>query len=191
MSSDPLSVLSEEGMIEANRYIEIFNAVNFMEAKAIGGNYTYGLHFWNQLVFGFVPAQFVGEAFKKSLQFDLEDDTALTRFQKSNGTCESGIAEAFMAFGYFGCALFFIMGASFRWLWDQSVRGSVLCQFILMLNILPGIMSYTIQLWTMLNALVCLLLFAGPFLWWSAVSAPGWQLGGARKRIATAPETVT
>jgi hypothetical protein len=191
MSSDPLSALSEESMIQENRYIDIFNAVNFMEARDLGGNYTYGLHFWNQLVFGFVPAQFFGEAFKESLQFNLYDDTALTHFQKSNGTCESGIAEAFMAFGYFGCALFFIMGASFRWLWDQSMRGNVLCQFILMLNILPGIMSFSIQLWTMLNGLVSLLIFAGPFLFWSAMSARTWQLRSGRGKMAIGPETVT
>ena len=192
MSSDPLSVLSEENMIQENRYIDIFNAVNFMEAKDLGGNYTYGLHFWNQLVFGFVPAQFFGDAFKESLQFNLYDDTALTHFQKSNGTCESGIAEAFMAFGYFGCALFFIMGASFRWLWDQSVRGNVLCQFILMLNILPGIMSFSIQLWTMLNGFVNMLIFAGPFLYWSAISArTGWQFRDGREKVAIEPETVT
>jgi hypothetical protein len=192
MSSDPLSVLSEESMVQENRYIDIFNAVNFMEARDLGGHYTYGSHFWNQLVFGFVPAQFFGDAFKESLQFNLYDDSALTHFQKSNGTCESGIAEAFMAFGYFGCALFFIMGASFRWLWDQSVRGNVLCQFILMLNILPGIMSFSLQLWTMLNGLVNLLIFAGPFLWWSAKSAPaGWPFLGGREKVAIAPETVT
>jgi hypothetical protein len=191
MSSDPLSALSEESMIEDKRYVEIFNAVNFMEAKDLGGNYTYGLHFWNQLVFGFVPAQFVGDAFKKSLQFNLDDDTALTRFEKASGTCESGIAEAFMAFGYFGCALFFIMGASFRWLWDQSVRGSVSCQLVLMLNILPAIMSYSSQLWSMLNGLVSLLAFAGPFLWWSAIAIPtGWQLGNGEKSVASSPETV-
>ena len=192
MDSDPLGILSEESMIQENRYIDIFNAVNFIEAKSLGGNYTYGLHFWNQLVFGFVPAQFVGDAVKESLQFNLYDDSTLTHFQKSNGTCESGIAEAFMAFGYFGCALFFLMGASFRWLWDQSVRGNILCQFILMLNILPGIMSYSIQLWTMLNGLVNLLLFAGPFLYWSAMSArTSWQFPDGREKVARAPETVT
>ena len=192
LSSDPLSALSEESMIQENRYIDIFNAVNFIEAKDLGGNYTYGLHFWNQLVFGFVPAQFVGETLKESLQFKLYDDSALTHFQKSNGTCESGIAEAFMAFGYFGCVLFFIMGAWFRWLWDQSVRGNVLCQFILMLNILPGIMSFNIQLWTMLNLLVNLLMFAGPFLWWSAISAStGRQFRGGREKVAIELETVT
>jgi hypothetical protein len=191
MSSDPLSVLSEENMVEENRYVDILNAVNFMEAKQLGGNYTYGLHFWNQLVFGFVPAQFFGEGFKESLQFQLYDDTTLTHFQKSNGTCESGIAEAFMAFGYFGCGLFFILGAAFRWLWDQSVRGNVLCQFILMLNILPGIMSYSIQLWTMLNAFVNLLVFAGPFLLWSAMSTRTWRFRGGREEMTIEPETVT
>ena len=171
-SSDPLSVLSEEGMIEENHYIEISNAVNFMDARAVGRHYNYGLMFWNQLVFGFVPAQFVGADFKRSLQFNLYDDTVLTRFQKPNGTCESGIAEAFMAFGYFGCLLFFLLGSSFRWLWERSIRGSVLCQVVFMLTILPGIMSYSLQLWGILNGLVNLLIFAGPFLWWSAVATP-------------------
>ncbi len=192
MASDPLSALSEESMIEDNRYVEVSNGVNFMDAKAVGGHYTYGLHFWNQLVFGFVPAQFVGADFKSSLQFKLYDDSVLTRFEKDNGTCETGIAEAFMAFGYFGCALFFIMGASFRWLWDQSVRGNVLCQFLLMLNILPGIMSYSIQLWGIVNGLVNLLLFAGPFLWWSAIRTPSeLQLGPVQEREAIGPEPAT
>ena len=186
-SSDPLSALTDEGMIENKGNIEIANAVNFMEAKAIGGNYTYGLHFWNQLVFGFVPAQFVGVETKAALQCNLADDNILTGFEKPNGTCESGIAEAFMAFGYFGCFIFFIMGAGFRWLWHESMRGNVLCQFVLMLNILPGIMSFSIQLWTMLNGLVNILIFAGPFLWWSAASSKGWRLRNVGGRLADAP----
>ena len=188
-SSDPLSALTDEGMVENKGYIEIANAVNFMEAKAIGGNYTYGLHFWNQLVFGFVPAQFVGVETKAALQFDLADDNILTGFEKSNGTCESGIAEAFMAFGYFGCLLFFIMGAGFRWLWHESMRGNVLCQFVLMLNILPGIMSFSIQLWTMLNGLVNILIFAGPFLWWSSTSLHGWRLRNVERRLGATPKS--
>ena len=172
MSSDPFNALSEESMIENNGYIEVANAVNFMDAKAQGGHYNYGLDFWNKLVFGFVPAQWVGADFKRSLQFALYDDTALVGFEKGNGTCETGIAEAFMAFSYFGFALFFILGVGLRWLWEQSIRGSVVCQVILMLNILPAIMSFGLQLWVIVNGLVNLLIFAGPFLWWSAVASP-------------------
>lgn len=191
MSSGPLSALSEESMINDNHYVEIANAVNFMDAKAVGGHYNYGLIFWNQLVFGFVPAQFVGEEFKRSLQFNLFDDTVLTRFQKPNGTCESGIAEVFMAFGYFGCVLFFLLGSGMRWLWNQSVRGNILCQFFLMLNILPAVMSFGLQLWTMVNSGIWSVVFAGPFLWWSSVrpSPTAWQPGRRRETEAIAPGT--
>lgn len=191
IAAKPLESLKSESQIEDRRYVEISNAVNFMDSKVLGGHYTFGLHFWNQLVFGFVPAQFVGVEFKKSLQFDLADDTALTSFEKPTGTCESGIAEAFMAFGYFGCVLFFIMGAGFRWLWLQAVRGNVAGQFILMLFILPGILSFTIQLWTLVNAAVNLIIFASPFLWWSALNQPRVRGGRHSKRKAKlASETV-
>ena len=153
--------------MEANRYVDVANAINLIDAKAWGGHYNYGLLFWNQLVFGFVPAQWVGEDVKRALQFNLFDDSLLTRYDKPNGSCDSGIAEAFMAFGYFGCGLFFLLGAAFRWLWERSVRGSVMCQLVLMLNILPGILSFSAQLWSMVNGLVSLFVFAGPFLWWS------------------------
>lgn len=191
VAAKPLESLSAQGQSEQSRYIEIHNSINFMEAKALGGHYDRGLHFWNQLVFGFVPAQFVGADFKKALQFDLTDDTALTGFEKNNGSCESGIAEAFMAFGYFGCALFFIMGASFRWLWDQSVRGNVPCQLVLMLNMLGGVMSYTIQLWTILNGLVCIVIFTGPFLWWSAKTPHrARKVNLPKRRPASAPQNL-
>jgi hypothetical protein len=59
------------------------------------------------------------------------------------------------------------MGACFRWLWDQSTEGNILCQFVFALTILPGLASYTIQLWTILNQIVFLLAFSGVFFWWS------------------------
>lgn len=176
--SDPLSALTNEGMAEDNHYVEISNAVNFMAAKAYGAHYNYGMMFWNQLVFGFVPAQFVGEDVKKALQFNLFDDSVLIRFDKPTGTCESGIAEAFMAFGYFGCVLFYFLGRWMRWLWNQSVGGNVVCQFILMLNTLPAVMTFGLQLWSMVNGLVSVLIFAGPFLWWSKVNPRAeWEIG--------------
>jgi hypothetical protein len=153
-----------------------------MEATAIGGHYTYGLHFWNKLVFGFVPAQYVGKGVKDSLMIPLTDDTQYTQFQKDTGTCETGIAEAFMAFGYFGCGLFFVMGAFMRWLWEGAIRNSILHQFLLMLCTLGAIMSFTLQLWTLLNQLVTIAIFAGPLLWWSRDHASQQSPGGRRKR---------
>ncbi len=167
--ADPLHALTVQGFSESKNYVEIFNASKFMEAKAAGGHYTFGLHFWNKLVFGYVPAQIVGRDVKDRLMIPLVDDTLLTGFEKSNGTCESGIAEAFMAFGYFGCVLFFAIGALMRWLWEGASRGSMVHLFLLMLCTLGTIMSFSAQLWTFLNMLVNVAIFAGPLLWWSRV----------------------
>jgi hypothetical protein len=169
-AGDPLDSLTLEGMARDRQFVEVFNAAKFMEAKAQGGNYTYGLHFWNQLVFGYVPAQIVGRDFKESLKFTLTDDAQLvTGFEKSVGTCETGIGEAFMAYNYFGCGLFFVLGAFMRLLWEGAIRNSILHQFLLMLLMLPAVMSYSTQLWTILNLVASIGIFAGPLLWWSLV----------------------
>ena len=164
---DPLHSITTAGMAEDRKYIEIYNGAKFMEAKARGGHYTLGLHFWNQIVFGFVPAQLVGKDFKESLRIKLTDDTLQTGYEKSNGTCETGIGEAFMAFGYFGCGLFFALGAFMRWLWEGAARNSVLHQLLLMLFTLPSLMAFSGQLWTSVNQLVNISIFVGPWLWWS------------------------
>jgi len=165
--ADPLHAITTEGMAKDRNFVEIYNGVNFMEAKAQGGHYTLGLHLWNALVFSYVPAQFLGRDFKQGLMINLTDDTAQTSFAKSNGTCETGIGEAFMAFGYFGCGVFFALGVFMRWLWEGAVRNSVVHQFLFMLCALPAVMSFNIQLWTFINAVLNIGIFAGPLLWWS------------------------
>jgi hypothetical protein len=168
-AGNPLNSLTLWGVARDRQFVEVFNAAKFMEAKAQWGHYTYGLHFWNQLVFGYVPAQIVGREFKESLRFSLADDAQPAVFEKSVGTCETGIGEAFMAYGYFGCGLFFGLGAFMRCAWEGAVRNSVLRQFVLMLCTLQAVMTFSTQLWTFVNLLASITLFAGPLLWWSRV----------------------
>lgn len=168
-AGDPLDSLTLQGMARDRQFVEVFNAAKFMEVKAQGGHYTYGLHFWNQLVFGFVPAQIVGREIKDSLSIPLTDDADLSGFEKSPGTCETGIGEAFMAFGYFGCGLFFVLGAFMRWAWEGAMRKNILHQFVIMLCTLQAVLTFSTQLWTFVNLLASIALFAGPLLWWSRV----------------------
>jgi hypothetical protein len=127
------------------------------------------------LVFGFVPGQIVGREFKESLKFQLTDDAQEAGFEKSTGTCETGIGEAFMAHGYFGCGLFFVLGSFMRWAWEGAMRKSILHQFVIMLCTLQAVLAFSSQLWAFVNLLASIALFAGPLLWWSRVktaSAP-------------------
>ena len=166
---NPLKFLTLSGMAEKNGYVEIYNGVNFIQATANSGHYTYGLHFWNQIVFGYVPAQWLGREFKESLKILLVDAAAEGGFEKSVGTCESGIGEACMAVGYVGCILFFGLGAYMRWLWEGAIRNSILHQFLLMLSTIGAILSFSAVLWAFLNQLIHIAIFAGPLLWWSSV----------------------
>jgi hypothetical protein len=166
-AADPLTALTTENMAQERRFVEVYNGANYMEARVRGGHYTYGLNYWNSFVFGFVPAQIVGPAVKNGLMIKLTDDTGMTGFEKANGTCETGVGEVFMAFGYFGCGIFFGLGIFMRWLWESARRGSILHLLILMLCTLPAVMSFSGQVWTMVNMLIHFAIFAGPWLWWS------------------------
>jgi hypothetical protein len=202
-AGDPLDSLTLQGMARDRQFVEVFNAAKFMEAKAQGKNYTYGLHFWNQLVFGYVPAQIVGREFKESLKFPLTDDAQPAGFEKSAGTCETGIGEAFMAYSYFGCGLFFVLGAFMRWAWEGAIRKNILHQFVIMLCTLQAVMTFSSQLWAFVNLLASIALFAGPLLWWSRVHEGArvtrdgpeglrerrlkWRQGGSRRSVGPKP----
>jgi len=166
---DAVQSLSAKGMADDRKYVEVYNGAKYMEARAKGGHYDFGLHFWNQLVFGFVPGQIVGKEFKESLKFKLTDDTLQTGYEKSNGTCMTGVGESFLAFGYLGCGLFFALGAYMRWLWEGALRNSILHQLLLIICSLGAVMAFSGQLWTLVNGVVNFFIFVGPWLWWSHV----------------------
>jgi hypothetical protein len=179
--ASPLQKLTLKGMAEDRQYVEIYNAAKFMESRTIGGNYTLGLHFWNQLVFGFVPGQIVGKQIKESMMIKLVDDTKWTSFEKSVGTCETGIGEAFMAFWYCGCGLFFLIGAYMRWLWDSASRGSILHLYLLLLCSLGALLAFSNQIWTYVNMIVNIAIFSLPCFWWSAIHSQ--YIGRRRARV--------
>jgi hypothetical protein len=47
------------------------------------------------------------------------------------------------------------------------VRNSILHQLMFMLCALGSVLAFNIQLWTFINAVLNITLFAGPLLWWS------------------------
>jgi hypothetical protein len=70
-----------------------------------------------------------------------------------------------------------------RWLWESARRGSILHLLILMLCTLPAVMSFSGQVWTMVNMLILFAIFAGPWLWWSRAAARDQESTvGIRKR---------
>lgn len=85
---------------------EFQNAVMRMDVVSRNQSFDYGLSHWNDLVMSYVPAQIVGDAFKRSLL--VVTPGAVDRFYAANyGTTDTGMADAFGSFGYLGFVKFF------------------------------------------------------------------------------------
>ena len=172
-AADPLHSITTEGMAEDRKFVEIYNGANLIDAAAKNGYYNYGAKFWNFVVFGYVPAQIVGRGVKDGLMIPLRDDGAGSGFERSNGTCLTGIGEVFMAFGYFGCGMYFALGAFMRWAWEGAIRNSVFHLLLLMLFSLPSVMSFSNNISAVILMAVNVGIFLLPFLWWSALKTQG------------------
>jgi hypothetical protein len=91
-------------------------------------DYEYGAGYWNNLVFRFVPAQFVGKTFKSAIMIggekrDMSDfvyDVFGVRLPI--GITVTGIGDSFNQFGYFGCLFFAVLGYLFKTVWAAASR---------------------------------------------------------------------
>lgn len=161
---------TSSGLLEREGFsVELQNAAHYMDAKANTGNYTLGIHFWNQLVFGWVPAQYVGRPFKQSLQVDLPDDALAAGYVKPFGTCETGMAEAFMAFWYLGALVFLLIGMFLRRLWDSAQGRSVVAKVYLIMCTLGACLAFTNQIWSYVNFVTQVVVFTLPVFLMSRV----------------------
>lgn len=114
---------------------EMLNAVYFAQLVDQYGVHTWGINTWNRLVFQWVPAQIVGAEIKFGLMF--EDSTGgdlavYFSYVQPTGSTETGIANAYIEFSYFGALFFvaiaYVMG---RW-WARAHRGDpwAMCFFV-------------------------------------------------------------
>ncbi|MHA6641615.1 hypothetical protein [Mesorhizobium sp. A623] len=154
-----LETLIEQGGDEMSNAIERIGTVSHHMQL------DYGKIHWNRLVFNFVPAQLVGSSIKNSLMFALpppaRDYTPLT------GTTETGMADAFQSFWYFGALKFFLLAYVVFRIWTSAMAGWTSAQLAYMLSIVPAMHSishltdWVIQVWVHMGLfLVPALLFA-------------------------------
>lgn len=121
---------------------EFENAIRKIDFVGRTEAYDYGLYHWNELVAAFVPAQIVGEATKRSLIVEVPG--AVDRFYAPNyGTTETGMADAFGSFGYFGVLKFFLVAWLMRKIYRGAMLGDATSQLIYMLSALPAMHIYS------------------------------------------------
>ena len=148
---------SEYRQLANEHPFDAFREINFMEqfrgaldpdaiSELKTGDYEFGVGYWNQIVFRFVPAQFLGRDFKDSLmiggeQRDMSDFVYdVLGFQLPVGLTVTGMGDAFNEFGYLGCLFFAAVGYLFKTLWAAANRPNGIVAQILYIQITTSAM---------------------------------------------------
>ena len=147
------------------------------------GDYVYGVGYWDEIIWRFVPAQFVGKGFKDSLMFARTDELGVDEGGEraaNVGTTQTGMADSFRQFGYFG-ALFFVLAAVFyKSIWYAATRkGAVFAQFFYIGTATSGMRAVTHQTSDFLPGVIYQLIFVG-FLYLIAHREESSGHGGGR-----------
>jgi hypothetical protein len=125
-----LSKIANEGGEGA---IELRNAIYNLAATELTGGYNLGATYWNDLVFRYVPAQFLGAEFKSSLMINVTDVAAwVYMHQPTLGTTETGVSDSFMAFWFFGPLVFFLVARIMGKLYRAGMEGQTIAQLYYM-----------------------------------------------------------
>ncbi len=119
---------------------EMRNAIFLINAYSETQEWDYGAFHWNVLVWNFVPAQLVGQTLKQSLVIPTFNDRNYT---PDLGSTETGMADAFGSFFYFGALKFFAIAYFLARVYRAASSGWVLAQIIYILSIPSGMLAIT------------------------------------------------
>jgi hypothetical protein len=148
-------LLKEGGPEAHNAVMRIYSTDRSME-------FDYGLFHWNRLVSNFVPSQLVGQELKDSLRFQLpslgRDYVPLT------GTTETGMADAFASFWYFGALKFLLLSYVVRRIWVSANAGELSAQLVYILSIVSAMHAISHQTDWVVSVWVHMLIFLLPTL---------------------------
>lgn len=104
--------------------------------------FDYGLFHWNTLVFNFVPAQIVGAELKQSLTIKIPGSEG-PDYHPPTGSTETGMADAFASFWFFGAIKFFVLGYALGRLYRSAMAGSEVARLLYILSVVPGMLCIT------------------------------------------------
>lgn len=159
---------------------EMKNAILRIDHTARTLEFDYGKFHWNRLVFSYVPAQIVGTKTKESLMLEVP---AMARdYDMVLGTTETGMADAFQSFWYFGVLKFFLIAWLLARLWASAKEGQMAGQLAYMLSVVPGMHIVSHQTDWVIIAWVHMIAFLVPSLALATVSLRGRSLPYAPRR---------
>ena len=142
--------------------LEVRNAILRIDHAASSLEFDYGKFHWNRLVFNYVPSQLVGETIKHSLM--LRVPPMARDYNAMVGTTETGMADAFQSFWYFGALKFFLISYLLARLWASAGEGQAAGQLLYMLSVVPAMHVVSHQTDWVIMAWVHMVLFLVPSL---------------------------
>jgi hypothetical protein len=135
-----------------------------------------GLSYWNELVYGYVPAQLLGLEFKTSLQFDVEHE--VRHPYAPVGVTTTGMGDSFQAFGWFGCLVFFLIAFVMRKVFRAAESGHFAAQVAYMVVLTSAMHTVTHHTkWFLFSPWVHMALFLLPCLLWARKPLAGKRPG--------------
>ncbi|MBD2292368.1 hypothetical protein H6G06_02445 [Anabaena sphaerica FACHB-251] len=161
--SDAQSYISTSHSSETKYVASVIQLTN--ETKELG----YGSILWNRLVFGFVPAQFLGNDFKESLFIYVNAplaDRILNHFSTQtfqNGYVMPIMGELFSELWFFGFFLCYFIGKIFKHFWllankEAKIYNKILYPIALAFSVslcLGGLAGYVYNI-------ICFMIFLAP-----------------------------
>jgi hypothetical protein len=158
---------------------ELRNATFTISAADDVKRFTFGLKYWNDVVFAYVPAQIVGRGWKERLMVDLGDDAyARYSYVATTGSTTTGLADSFASFWYFGCLIFFFIARILRRIHAAAMRHHFVAQLLYALMIKNALHAITHHTGWFLTPWIHIALFMAPAL----LMARGHKAGPAAKR---------
>lgn len=105
--------------------LELRNAAALKESTDFQDKFGWGIAYWNQIIYRFVPAQIVGLKTKEFLMFgfkaeDIYNTKLKLNFEISPGSTLTGMGDSYEQFGWFGCLVFALIGMLFRSIWTAA-----------------------------------------------------------------------
>ncbi|OWV97468.1 hypothetical protein ATY81_08575 [Rhizobium sp. R72] len=141
---------------------EMRNAVLLINNTDTTLDFDYGKFHWNRLIFSYVPAQLLGSRFKSALM--LQMPVPPRDYNPLTGTTETGMADAFQSFWYFGALKFFLLSYLMHRIWVSANAGEASAQVVYMLSIVPAMHAVSHTTDWVLMVWVHMLIFLVPSL---------------------------
>jgi hypothetical protein len=142
---------------------EMRNAILRINATDRSLIFDFGTFHWNVLVFNFVPAQLVGTELKESLVLSIPGSYDRD-YAPPTGSTETGMADAFASFWYFGAVKFFLIAYFLGRIYRAGMAGSAAAQLLYILSVVPAMLAITHHTQWILSAWVQMGMFLLPGL---------------------------